>query len=160
MIIRQLDADDVPYALTSWRESHKQSPGHDKVPWGYYKATTGAAFSSILTDPGTRKLGAYAEDDMLLGFLVMTPGKRVHTLHWVQTKYRVELERIRRQGVMTALFEVADLGKRFVYTCRGPRRKVELPDGSTSKSMDQVYAANLAARGITATFVDLKEWLR
>lgn len=163
MIVRQLNTDDVGYALFSWREGHKKSPVHERMPWSYYKDTLGYAFEKILNDPTTKLLGAYAHDnqmerpDQLLGWLAMTPGKRVHTVHWVHVKHELDGERVRRRGVMTALLEAAELGSRFIYTLRG--RRLER-DARPLKSLDEVLVASLRARGVTATLVPLKEWLK
>lgn len=160
MKIRPLDPDDYGYALFTWRESAKKAPAVDRMPWRYYKDTLGYAFEKILHDPTTRVIGAYADDGKLIGWLVMTPGKRVHTLHWVHVKHELDGEKMRRRGAMTALLAGADLGKNFVYTLRARRDRAPLPDGSMTKSLDESLVAALRARGITATYVALKEWLK
>jgi hypothetical protein len=161
MIIRALDPGDVGYALYSWREGHKKAPGADRMPWSYYKDTLGHAFEKLLNDPTSKLLGAYSEDDgTLLGWLISTPGKRVHTLHWVHVKHTLEGQRIRRNGVMMALIEAAELGPRFVYTLRARRDRARLPDGNYTKSLDESLVAALRAKGVTPTFVALKEWLK
>lgn len=157
MIVRPLDADDVGYALYSWREGHKKSPSHERMPWAYYKDTLGHAFERILNDPATRLLGAYTDENKLVGWLAMTPGKRVHTVHWVHVKHELDGVRTRRRGTMTALLNAADLGSRFIYTLRG--RRLER-DARPLKSLDEVLVASLRARGVTATFVPLSEWLK
>lgn len=164
--IRPLDAADVGYALFSWREGHKKSPGVDRVPWSYYKSEYGDAFKKILDDSTTRLLGAYGvgtsstapgREGMpaLLGWLAMTPGKRVHTVHWVSVKHQH-----RREGVMMALLDAADLGSRFIYTLKGRRDRATLPDGSITKSLDETLVHVLRAEGVNATFVPLKEYLK
>lgn len=158
--IRPLDAGDKGYALSSWREAHKQSPGCDKVPWGYYKHEWGTMFKRVLDAPDTKLLGAYDENEKLLGWLAMTPGKRVHTLHWVQIKFDTGSEKLRRRGLMLALLEAAELGGSFIYTLRARRHKDTLPDGTVTKSLDETLASALRARGVTATFVALKAWLQ
>ncbi len=158
--IRPLDAADRGYVVASWRESLKQAPGHDKVPWSYFKATIGAELSRITNDPTTRLLGAYDEGEKLLGWLAMTPGKRVHTLHWVQVKYDLAGEKLRRRGLMSALLDAAELGPRFVYTLHARRDRKPLPDGGTTKSLDESLVLALQEKGITATYVALKEWLQ
>lgn len=154
MKIRDLDDEDVAYALSAWRESHKQSPGCDRVPWGYYKHAWGALISRVLEDDDTVKLGAYNDEDELLGFIVYTPSKRVDVLHWIHVKYKIGDAPVRRQGVAEALFNHADLGKRFVYTMRGRRGKFP----GKAKSLDEVLVAKLLERGIVATYVSLKDW--
>lgn len=145
MNIRPLDAGDVGYALSSWWASHKDVMRIK--PWDVYKAAFGPTFKKIVGDTSTVLLGAY-DADKLLGWLVMTPGKRVDTVHWVYVKHELGGSRVRRRGVMTALLEAADLGTNFVYTLR-PRRK-----------LDEALVAAIRARGATATFVPLKEFLK
>ena len=144
MIIRPLDKGDVGYCLMSWYSSHKDVTRIK--PWHVYKAAYGPIFKKIVDDPATVLLGAY--EDKLIGWLAMTPGKRVDTLHWCYTKHELDGEHVRRRGVMTALLEEADLGMNFVYTLR-PRRK-----------LDEALVAALKARGVTACFVPMKDWLK
>lgn len=160
MNVRKLDEADYGYALFTWREGAKKAPGLDRVPFAYYKATLVREFGRLLDDPNSNVLGAYTHDDKLLGWLVMTPGKRVHTVHWVHVKHELDDKRMRRRGVMSALLAAAELGPRFIYTLRARRDRAPLPDGSTSKSLDETLVAALRARGVTATFVPLKEWLK
>lgn len=160
MQIRKLDAADRGYALFSWREGAKKAPGLDRLPWGYYKDTLGKTFGALLDEPATVLLGAYTPDNKLLGWLAMTPGKRVHTVHWVHVKHELDGEHLRRRGIMLALLEAAELGPRFIYTLRARRDRATLPDGSVTKSLDESIVAALRARGVTATYVNMKEWLR
>ncbi len=159
MNIHRLFEDDIGYALFSWREGHKKAPSVSRVPWTYYKETFGREFQKILDDASTRLLGAY-EDKKLLGWLAATPGKRVHTLHWIHVKHELDGVKQRRRGVMTALLEHANLGSQLVYTLRARRDRAQLPDGSMTKSLDESLVAALRARGVTATYVPLKEWLQ
>ena len=160
MNIRPLDTEDRGYALFTWRESAKKAPGLDRVPWAYYRDAIVPAFAKILDDPTTRLLGAYTHDDKLIGWIAMTPGKRVHTVHWVHTKHELDGKRMRRRGVMMELLNAADLGSRFVYTCRAKRDRGVLPDGTATKSLDETLVHVLRAEGVTATFVPMKEWLK
>ncbi len=102
MIVRALDAADRGYCLFTWREGHKKSPGASRVPWSYYRDTFGYAFEKVLDDPTTRLLGAYTPEGKLIGWLAMTPGKRVSAVHWIHTKWELDGEPMRRRGVMTA----------------------------------------------------------
>lgn len=157
MNIRSLDTDDAGYALFSWREGHKKSPSHERMPWSYYKDTLGHAFQKILDDPTTKMLGAY-DPSGLRGWIAVTPGKRVSTVHWVHVKHTLEDgTRGRRQGVMMALLDAAELGPQFVYTLRG--RRLER-DARPMKSLDEAIVAALRAKGVTATYVALKDWLK
>lgn len=158
--IGPLDAADRGYALFSWRESHKQAPSVHRMPWSYYKDTLGHAFQQILDDKHTVTLGIYTDARELVGWLAMTPGKRVHTVHWVHVKYELDGVRMRRRGAMLALLAAADLGKNFVYTLHARRDRATLPDGSVTKSLDESLVYALRGKGVTATYVPLKEWLK
>lgn len=142
--------------MFSWREGAKKAPGLNSLPWGYFKDTLGYAFEKILDDPTTKLLGAYTHEEKLLGWIVTTPGKRVHTVHWIHVKHELDGKKTRRRGVMTALLDAANLGERFIYTLRGRRLR---RNASPFKSLDEILVASLRARGITATLVPLKEWL-
>lgn len=160
MIIRPLDKADYGYALFTWRESHKKAPGVSRMPWSYYKDTLGYAMEKLLDDPTTRVLGAYTHEDKLVGWLATTPGKRVHTVHWVHVKYELDGKPMRRRGAMLALLEAAELGKNFVYTLHARRDRTRLPDGTITKSLDESLVAALRGKGVNATYVPLKEWLK
>ncbi len=152
MQIEPLRACDVGYCLASWREGHKQSPDGDRIPWSFYKVKFGKAFSSILDNPDTVLLGAYRGDE-LLGFLVMSPGRRVDTLHWIQTRFKDSAGApVRRQGVMTALVDAARLGERCIYTLRGQRR--------AGGSFDETIAAWLRGHGTAAAYEPLLSWIK
>lgn len=162
MNIRKLDEADFGYALFSWRESAKKAPEYDRVPWGYYKDAVVPTFQKLL-ETGV-VLGAYASDaahpnESLHGWLAMTPGKRVHTVHWAHVKHEVAGARTRRRGTMLALLNAADLGARFVYTSRARRlMRDEREKQPGVKTLDELLVAALREKGVTATYVSLKEW--
>ena len=157
MNIRPLDPEDRGYALTAWSEAHKTSPSCARASWWAYKLEYVAMFKRIVDDATTEMLGAYDERDRLLGFLVMTPGKRVDALHWCQVKKKIGDERVPdRRGIFFDLLDAADLGPRFVYTLRGPKCRKE----TGAKSLDEILVAALRDRGISATHVPLKEYLK
>lgn len=158
--IRELAFDDKGYAIVTWREGHKQAPGCDRVPWAYYKHEWVPKLVALVNDKSTLMLGAYNENNQLLGWLAATPGKRVDTLHWVHVRYELDKREMRRRGIATALIEAADLGDTFIYTLHGRHKRIELPDGSKTRTIDDVMVAALGARGVTATYVALKEWLK
>lgn len=154
MEIRPLDAADRGYALTAMREAHKTSPGCARAPWWTYKLEYGAMLGELINAPSTVLLGAY--EDALLGFLVMTPGKRCPALHWVQVKSKVDGARVAfRRDIAFELIAAAKLGPRFIYTLRGPRCRQD-----DAKSLDEVLVRALRERGVHATFVHIKEWLK
>ncbi len=155
MNIELLHDDDRGYALNALMEAHKNSPGCDRAPWWVYRLRFGTMLKTVFDDPATVMLGAY-ENDKLLGFLVMTPGKRVAALHWVQVKGKLDGARVLdRRGIMFSLLAAAGLGARFIYTLKGPRCRKKYG----VKSLDELLVAELRARGQVATFVALKEYL-
>jgi hypothetical protein len=157
MQIRQLDADDVGYALTAWQEAHKTSPECRKAPWWAYRLEYGALIKQLVDDLSTELIGAYDGSDRLLGFLAATRGKRLHTLHWCQIKNKLDGKRVpARRDLFYQLIDAADLGPRFVYTLRGPRCRKE----TGVRSLDELLVPALRARGVIATYVALKEWLK
>lgn len=157
MRIRSLDADDVGYALVSWQEAHKLSPECRKAPWWAYRLEYGTLIKRLVDDSSTELLGAYDGLEQLLGFLAMTRGKRMHVLHWCQIKNKLGGKRVpERRELFHRLVEAADLGPRFVYTLRGPRCRKE----TGVRSLDELLVADLRARGVIATYVSLKEWLK
>ncbi len=156
MNIRELDAVDEGYALTAWQNAHKRSPGCRRAPWWAYRREYGDLLTRLVNDPSTRMLGASGGDG-LLGFLVATPGKRVHTLHWCQVKQKLAGVRVkRRREIFFDLLSAAQLGRQFVYTLQGPRVRKE----TGARSLDELLVADLRERGITATYVSMKEWLK
>ncbi len=158
--IRPLDADDTGYALSSWRESHKQAPGVDRVPWPYYRHEWGEKFRALINDTSTRLLGAYTSSNELAGWLAMTPGKRVQTLHWCYVKWKLDGALLRRHGTMMQLLAAAELGRAFAYTLHARRDRATLPDGRVTKSLDESLVAALRDKGVSATYVSMKEWLK
>lgn len=160
-VIGPLRVEDIGFALASWREAHKTSTrALDAVPWAYYKGLWGAKFAAILKDPCNVVLGAY-DGATLLGWIAVSPGQRIYTLHWVHVSYERGGQRIRRHGLMTALMSAAGLGSRFIYTCQGGMlgRPMELPDGTIARRTDEVLVDALQRRGVTAVYEPLKQWL-
>lgn len=154
--IRPMSADDHGYARATWREGMKDAPAYERMPWSLYKQTAGATVAKLVADE--QLLGAYVPDGRIIGWLCMTPGRTVNTLHWVHTRYELDGERCRRRGVMSALVDAAQLGKRIVYTFHGPRRRrVEAGRGPT---LDVVLVDWLRDRGTVATHIPYQEWSR
>lgn len=151
--VKPLESVDKPYALTSWRESHHQGAMMKGIPWPVYKREYGTLFWELLNHSTSLVLGAYRKsDDQLMGFLVATPGKRIDVLHWVSVRHTDKGgEKVRRQGIMMALINAADLGTRWIYTLKGRNHN--------DSSLDEVLAKKLSAKGITPVYVPLHQWL-
>jgi hypothetical protein len=156
--VLDLDVRDVPYALTSWRESHHQTAHARRMRWSQYKELYGQQFEKLLADPTSVLLGAYRLGPdgpvELLGFLVATRGRRVDVLHWIQTKHRdASGSFLRRRGVARKLFEALAPGERLIYSLRA---RPNPPDGS----FDVTLAKKLADRGVTAVYEPLLELIK
>jgi hypothetical protein len=150
--------DERAYCAGSWAESYKLSPGHQQLPWGAYKRVVVPELKQVLDSPATSILAARS-GGQIVGWLALSRGRRIHACHWVHTRFRVgqDGEQLRRRGVMTALFEAAQLGHRFIYTHRGP---VPRHGADRSTTSDEWIAKALAERGVFATFVHYQEWIR
>jgi hypothetical protein len=150
--IAATDEADRPFVRSTWRESHKQSPKCDRMKWPAYKATHGRDIDEILAREDTKTLGAYDAEGRLLGWIAWTPGK-VPTLHYVYTRHDLDGVKLRRLGVATALLEAAQLGKRVAYTHHGSKRQRGEP-------LDEMLVAWARAQGVTAFYVEAREFLR
>lgn len=157
--VKPLKAEDRGFVLTTMREGVKQNPSYDRVPWSYMKATIGVELANIINDDATKILGAYTPEGLLLGWVCASPSKRVTVVHWVYTRFEHKGERLRRRGIMLALLEDVADNKPIVYTLRARRCNDVLANGEKAKSLDNVLAEQLLARGITTSYVSLKEWL-
>lgn len=175
LALRPLADADIRYAVSSWRESYKDSSAQfARAPWSMYKATVGKQIADLIVAPSTKTLGAFADDGRVIGWIAYAPGRSISTVHWCHTRFKLETpagdEKCRRRGVMTMLLEAAELGKRFAYTMRGPRRVLHhggqgrssdaARRGVSGQTADVAIADWLRKRGITAAFVSLEEWLR
>lgn len=152
LVIRPVDDADKAYVLSSWREAHRAGSPFRRVPWVIYKTVYGKILEQLVA---ANCIGAYYGDE-LLGFLVMTHGKRVNTLHWVQTKFQDRAGTpVRRRGVMTELLRAAELGQKFAYTLRARKEK------GSKRTLDETLANHLLqSEGVVATYVPLLEWVK
>lgn len=178
--IRRGQHDDRRFIGQSWKESYKDAPGHRRTPWRMYNQTTAKDIYELLEKPFVELLVAQESGGRIAGWIAFTRGKSISTLHWVFTRSLLHDQTcklawsrqakdpppctctpavLRRRGVMTALLEAADLGKRFAYTFRGPRPHVGGKRGGGGVPMDDVLVAWLRGRGVTAVYVPLVEWL-
>lgn len=154
--IRDLDAVDKGYALVTWREAHKCSPNCRRASWWAYKQEFNEILSGLVNAPSTLLLGAYEGPD-LIAWLAATPGKRITTVHWLHVKQKLHGERVsQRRATAYALLDAAKVGQSFLYTFRGPKCR---PD-TGFKTTDEMLAADLRVKGVTATYIPIKEWLK
>lgn len=172
--------DDKRFIARTWKESYKDAPGQRRTPWRIYNQTTAKDIYALLDNPTVQLLAAHEPGGRIVGWLAFTRGKSISTLHWVFTRSLLHdltcklawshpaidpppctcapIE-LRRRGVMTALLEHADLGKRFAYTLRGPRVHNGGKRGGSGPPLDEPIVAWLRGRGVTAVYVPLVEWL-
>lgn len=154
--IRAAIPDDIRFVVTSWKESYKDAPGVDRQPWPVYKQTACKQIDALVDK--TRTLVAVAPDGRIVGWICYSPGRAISTVHWAYTRHKLDEELCRRRGVMAALLDAAELGKRFAYTFRGPRRRSRSRVGH-GPSLDLPIVEWLRTLGITAVHVPLQEWL-
>jgi hypothetical protein len=157
---RDLAEDDRGYVRGSWAEGYKNAPKMARLPWAAYKRIVVPELEAALARPDTEIHIAEHGDD-IVGWIALSRGARVDTVHWVHTRFRIGQTGVplRHRGVMSSLFAAAELRKRIVYTFRGPTprgrdRRVSRETG------DERVVRWLATRGYTAAFVDFSEWAR
>ena len=158
LMIREPAPDDCRFIAQCWRESYKDAPQVERLPWSAYKQIACKTIDSLV-DKST-KLAAYWPDGRCVGFLVYQPGHRISTVHWVYTRFKLDEQKCRRRGVMTMLLDAAELGNRFIFTHRGPRRHVSARRAGKGDSLDVPLCAWLRTRGVSATYVPIEEWLK
>ncbi len=157
--LRRISPDDYAYVRATWREGHKSAPSCDRMPWSLYKQTIGKTIDGLVESDDVRLLGAYSSSNHVLGWIAYTPGSTVSTVHWTHTRFESDGEQMRRRGIMTQLFDAADLGRRVAYTFRSGRPRGKR-DGSERLSLDELLARWMRSRGVSAAYVDIREWLR
>lgn len=156
--VRKMAPDDRRYAATTWRESYKEAPRVERMPWPLYKQTAGKVIDQLVEADDTSMIAAYAGDGHVLGWIAYTPGRSISTVHWTYTRRLLGTHVCRRRGVMSALLGAAELGPRFAYTHRGARRQ----NGTRGRGpgLDVILSEMLRTKGVTAVYVPVEEWLR
>lgn len=146
--IRASVDEDLAYIRSSFAEGVKQSSVRlDKLPWPDFKRLERPHLDAVLSHDDTRLIVA-DHDGIIAGWIALVHGRRVDTVHWLHTRWRIgKGELLRRRGVMRSLVDAAQLKPKLVYTHRGAKRS------------DQWIVPWLAGRGVTAAFVPMKEWL-
>ena len=164
--IRPTRIEDLPYIHGSFAEGRKLAPGYASMSWRAYKEHVVPTQRAVFAHPETKLLGAYLPTGVIVGWLAYWPRRSVSVVHWVHVRYTLAIrpglpaqpyegENFRRRGVMTALFDAAQLG-RIAYTHRGGRSKHDR-DGMTS---DERLMPWLRARGHHPVFAALPETWR
>ncbi len=174
--IRVIDPDDVRFISSTWKESHKNAPKVQRLPWEIYHQTVSPVIDALIAQ--SRILAAYHADGRIIGWLAYAPGRSISTVHWAFTRKQLHLttcpssrwtrdsvcncepEKLRRRGVMAMLLDAAEIGKRFAYTLQGARRNARGHGAASGPSSDVAIVEWLRGRGISATYVPLKEWLK
>lgn len=167
--LRAAQPDDRAYLISSWLEEYKYASGRfARSPWGAFRRQVSPQIAAILDSPRTRTLVAAAPDGRIAGYLVYTPGTRISAVHWSHTRAVLGGEKLRRRGVMTMLLEAAELGQRFIYTFKGPKKRKTRPGAAGlvhtisahSPNVDETIAAWLRGRGVTAVYMPIEEWMK
>lgn len=141
---------DYAFIRSSWRESHNVNGSGPKMSWRAWKATHGQDMDDLLRRPDVAVLLLVPEDDprTIIGWICWSPG-RIPALHYVYVR-----PQHRTRGVGRALFAATGMGDRLIYTFRGPRRRRD------PATVDVVLAQQALRRGLVASFVDAREFLR
>lgn len=141
------DPGEMAYIRSSFGEGVKESSNRlHKLPWPDFKRLERPRLDALLARDDTDLLVADL-DGVVAGWMAWSPGRRVDTVHWTHTRWRIgKGETLRRRGVMRQLVDAAQLKPRLVYTLRGARQSHEW------------IVPWLAGRGVTAAYEPLKEW--
>lgn len=142
------DPGEMAYIRGSLAEGVKESSSRlHKLPWTTYKDLWRPKLDALLERADTQLIVADL-GGVVAGWLAFSPGRRVDTVHWTHTRWRVgKGETLRKRGVMRQLVDAAQLKPRIVYTLRGARRSHEW------------IVPWLAGRGVTAAYEPLKDWV-
>lgn len=174
--IRIAEPDDNarPYIRKTWAESFHRAPGQSHRRFRTWKRGAFATIDRLLGDRTTRALVATSPDAFvermpgdpatrvpaIVGWIVWTPGRSVDTVHYIYVRHEAGGIEWKRRGVMTALVESAELGKRVAYTHRGEHRVGSYWNGKElPRSLDEVIVDWLKGRGVTAVYEPVEEWL-
>lgn len=158
VVIRPDFPDERPYLLSSWSEGYKNAPRMHSMPWAVYKRHVVPELGAVLDRGDTTTLVAVQPSTGdIVGWLAFSRIYRTPTVHWAHTRFAVGKDgaHLRRRGVLTQLLAKADLGSRWAYTHRGPRQRV-----AGKETTDATIARALAARGVSAAYVSMEDWLR
>lgn len=159
--IRPMAEDDHRFVHTTWLEATKKAPGMHRLRWNDYRARVEPTIVAMLARDDVKLMGAYNDNDRILGWIAYSPGKSIHTLHFAYTRFALEGVELRRHGIMTALLDAGQLGKRFIYTSQG---EVRLGGTRSRKFRERPLDEDLVEwarkRGVTAVYEPLKEWLQ
>jgi hypothetical protein len=112
-----MSADELPYVRAAFAESIKRSSNAlDKLPWATFKRDVRPRLYHALDDAEVLVADL---DGNVAGWIALTRGRRVDTVHWMTTRMP-----LRRRSVMQQLVAAAALKDRIVYTHR-PRAAVD-----------------------------------
>lgn len=163
--IRRPAREDLAYIRGTFHEGHKGSPDTAGMTWRYFKRFIEPGLDAVLQRKDTELVAAYSDvAPIIVGWLAFHRGRRVDTVHWAHTRYRISLphnqrhpldgEKLRRRRVLTQLLDAAQLKDRIAYTHKGAYAKHD-HDGVT---MDERLLPWLHARGQHAAYVPMEEW--
>lgn len=148
---------DIGYCLGSWREALKTAKGNQRVPWGVFRRAVTPQLTDIIN---ASEVLCATMGDAVVGWIAFQRGRLVNACHWVHTRYEDRSGALlRRRGIMTALFDAADLGERLIYTHRGGLPRHPRPE-QKRQTTDEIVRRWLASRGVTAVHVPYQEWIK
>lgn len=157
VIISPVTDRDIGYCLGSWREALMTAPGNRRIPKGAFRRAITPQLTNIIN---ASEILCATVDGVIVGWIAFQRGRFVNACHWVHTRYEdADGAPLRRRGIMSALFDAADLGERFLYTHRGGKpRHPHLED--KRHTTDEIVRRWLARRGVTAVYVPYQEWIK
>lgn len=122
VVVRPARTDELAYCRGSFAEGFKLSANAlGKMPWTAYKRDVRPRLTACLA--AAELLVADLDGD-IAGWIALTRGRRVDTVHWIATRLRIGVDgpSLRRHGIARRLVDAAQLKDRIVYTHRGPKR--------------------------------------
>ncbi len=139
-MLRPATAEDMPIVRGQFAAGVKESSNRlSKLPWAPFKRDFRPA---LFEELAAAEVFVAAEGPEVVGWIAVTRGKRVDTIHWLTSRHNH-----RREGVARALVDRVALTPRIVYTHRGVRRS------------DEWLVPWLQRRGaISVVYAPYKEW--
>lgn len=170
-IVEGMSDADRGYVVRTWTDSFHRAKANYRMPIGLWKDRQRRAIDVVLERPGTRVLVAQHDTarllrdgadlgPMCLGWLALTTGQGWPTVHYAFTRHAADGTPWRRRGVMSALVETAEFGRRVVYTHRGEYARGSLKSRQHYvRGLDEEVAAWGRGRGMSIAYVPLEEWI-
>ena len=156
----------LPYIRATWCESYHRSKEHAHRRFRTWKRGTLSTIDRVLGDPATRILIARSPEveterhgPAIVGWIVWSPGRSISTVHYIYVRHEVGGIEWRRRGIMTALVDAADLGRRIAYTHHGEARVGSYwKPKNLPRPLDEEIAEWLHEQGVTSVYEPIERW--